>query len=108
MTPSIAGQQFTNEEKLELFDQYSDVLNKRRSIKDVLAVMNVFIENIEQTRNFILGMNRRQYSAKSQKFSGDSDYHYGAKDTTDMAGVRYREPSDSKNKQPTMVSVHVQ
>jgi len=95
MTPSLSGQQFTTEQKVELFDMQRDLLSKRRNVKDALTVMRVFADNIEQVRNFVLGMNRRQYSAKSQMFSDDVNYHYGAKDT-----------SDAKN--PTKVSVHVQ
>lgn len=99
MTPGLGGQTFTTEEKVEMFDLQQDLLNKRRNVKDVLTVMRVILENAEKSRNFIFGMNRRQYSAKSQRFSEDENYHYSAKDNVSDYRDRFK---------PTMVSVKVQ
>ncbi len=79
MTSSITGKSFSPEEKIKLFDLQEDLLNRRRDVKDTIVMMEILCENIKRSRNFIFGMNKRQYNAKSQRFRDDDDYSYGPK-----------------------------
>ena len=76
----IGGYEFSVDEKIEIFDIYQELLNKRRLLKDTLAVLRVLVDNMEKTRNFILGMNRRNFTPKSQRFKDDEDFVLKSKD----------------------------
>lgn len=76
----LSGKTFTSEEKVDMFDKQQELLVRRRNLKDSLTVMRVLMENFEKSRNFILGMNRRQYSAKSNRFKEDPEYSCESKE----------------------------
>lgn len=78
--PELTGQAFTAEEKIKLFDEQQALLIQRRRVKDTLSIMRALLENMEKSRNFILGMNRRMYSPKSEKFKDDPEYKFESKD----------------------------
>ena len=73
--PFLSGKPINKEEKLEIYDLQENILVKRRKLKDTLSIMGVFIENMEKTRNFILSMNTRYYTPKSDKFKNDEKYN---------------------------------
>lgn len=73
--PNLSGRTLTKEEKLEIYDLQEGLLLQRRRIKDVFTIQKVFIENMEKTRNFILSMNQRFYSPKSDRFKEDKNFY---------------------------------
>lgn len=77
----LSGCTCTNEEKIEIFDLQTELYAHRRDIKDGLTSMRVLLENMERSRNFFLGMNRRQYNPKSERFNGNPDYQCGPKES---------------------------
>ena len=83
--PYLSGQTISKEEKLEAYETLEKIYVQRRKIKDTLSILRVTIENFEKTRNFIVSMNRRQYSPKSKKFHGDKSFriHSAIESSTD-------------------------
>jgi hypothetical protein len=73
------GAQYSTEEKCDIFDKLGDTLEKRRKVKDAEKILEVFRDNIEKTRNFIIGMNQRRFSPKSEYFQRDESYKIGPK-----------------------------
>lgn len=73
--PTLSGRTLSKEEKLEIYDLQEGLLLQRRKIKDVFTIQKVFIENMEKTRNFILSMNHRFYSPKSDRFKEDKNFY---------------------------------
>lgn len=69
--PYLAGTTITSTEKVAIYDKHEAILIKRRNVKDTLSALQVLLENLQKSRNFILGMNRRAYSAKSNEFKTD-------------------------------------
>jgi hypothetical protein len=76
----LVGKTFTTKEKLEMFDLQQELVIQRRNLKDTLVAMRVVNENFEKSRNFIFGMNRRQYSPKSARFREDEEYYCESKE----------------------------
>lgn len=70
----LVGKTFTSHEKVEMFNIQQELFIRRRDLKDTLTAMKVVMENLEKSRNFILGMNRRQYNPKSERFKDDPEY----------------------------------
>lgn len=80
LRPYMGGRVIDKEEKLQIYEEQERVLLYRRDIKDSLTVMKILMENIEKARNFILGMNKRQYSSRSTRYRSDPNYqHIAAK-----------------------------
>ena len=77
LKPYVDGRVLTNEEKLDIYDQNEKLLVQRRNLKDTIAVLKVNVENLEKSRNFILGMNQRKYTPKTDKFKNDDRYQLG-------------------------------
>lgn len=77
--PHLVGTTLPKEDKLEIFDETARILVERRHTKDAMTLLRVYKENVEKTRNFILGMNHRQYSPNASKNSGNPDYHIPSK-----------------------------
>lgn len=75
--PHIEGRVITTEEKLDIYNQNEALLVRRRNLKDTIAVLKVNIENLEKSRNFILGMNQRKYTPKTNRFKNDDRYQLG-------------------------------
>lgn len=73
--PTLSGRTLSKEEKLEIYDLQEELLIQRRRIKDIFTIQKVFIENMEKTRNFILSMNQRFYSPKSDRFKEDKNFY---------------------------------
>ena len=86
----LTGQVFTKEEKIEMFDMQQAILVKRRRAKDTLTVMRVLLENMEKSRNFILGMNRRQFSPSSNRFQGDPEFKFKSKESQSRTAVTHQ------------------
>ena len=80
----IEGYNFSKSEKVEIFDTQQDLYNKRRLLKDTLSILRVIIDNMEKTRNFILGMNRRNFTPKSQRFKDDDGFALRSKEHEDL------------------------
>ena len=83
----LTGQVFTAEEKIEMFDLQQSILVKRRRAKDTLTVMRVLLENMEKSRNFILGMNRRQFTPSSDRFRNDPEFKLESKESQSKTTV---------------------
>lgn len=66
--PYLAGTTITAAEKVKIYDMHEEILIKRRNVKDTMTMVQVILDNMIKSRNFILGMNRRMYSAKSDNF----------------------------------------
>lgn len=75
--PHVEGRVLSMEEKLELYDIQEKLLIQRRSLKDTVSALRVNIENLEKSRNFILGMNQRKYTPKTDRFKNDDNYQLG-------------------------------
>ena len=75
--PYVDGRMLTNEEKLEVYNMLEKLLVERRNLKDAIALLKVNIENLEKSRNFILGMNQRKYTPKTERFKNDSRFQLG-------------------------------
>lgn len=73
--PTLSGNPLTKEEKIKIFDMQEELLVYRRNLKDSISIQKVFIENLEKTRNFILSMNQRMYTPKSERFQNDSEFY---------------------------------
>ena len=69
--PYLTGKTIPTYEKVKIYDMHENIVVARRNIKDTMVALRVMLENTEKARNFILGMNRRHYSAKSSKFRDD-------------------------------------
>lgn len=91
--PYVDGRVLAKEEKLEIYDMQEELLVERRNLKDTIAVLKVIVENLEKSRNFILGMNQRKYTPKTDKFKNDADYQLG------------KEPKELLIKTPTKISM---
>lgn len=92
----LVGKTFTSHEKVEMFNIQQELFIKRRDLKDTMTAMKVLWENIEKSRNFILGMNRRMYGPKSERFKNDPEYIYIS-----------REENAALNGETTAVSIEI-
>lgn len=72
--PYLTGQTISPNEKIEIYNRHEKIVVNRRNIKDAIVALQVVLENTEKARNFILGMNRRIYSAKSAKYRDDPSF----------------------------------
>lgn len=100
MTKTFLGEQyFSNEEKIKIFNDQQELLNQRRLLKDTICVLRVIMEHIEKIRNFILGMNRRQYRPKSQRYKNNDDFILKAKtsDSQYEPTMVYIEPAKKRS-----------
>ena len=77
LKPYVDGRVLTKDDKLEIYDEQEKLLVQRRNLKDTIAVLKVNIDNLEKSRNFILGMNQRKYTPKTDKFKNDDRYQLG-------------------------------
>lgn len=77
LKPYVDGKALTIENKMEIYDMYEELLIQRRRLKDSIAALKVFIDNSKKSRNYILGMNQRKYTPKTDKFKNDADYQLG-------------------------------
>ena len=98
LKPYVDGRVLTDQEKLDIYSQYETLLIQRRNLKDTIAILKVNVENFEKSRNFILGMNQRKYTPKTDKFKNDDRYQLGKiPKSTRVDSVKLRPVSREKD-----------
>lgn len=62
----------TSDEYMSVLRRIGDVVTTRRILKDMSEYLQVACSNIKTVGNFIGGMNKRQYTPKSKKYSEET------------------------------------
>lgn len=70
----IGNSPLTDKKKLKIFNELEELYIKRRWVKDMYLTARVLLEHAEKSRNYVLGMNKRQYSPMSEKYGNDKEF----------------------------------